>query len=144
MCRMYEWSAQIRKELHTHLFPPIADKTRQGNKKYIPSSSCINKVYKGKIIVRPDGFTAPCRSIAKARNWNMFSNPGHLIKMKVDNNSFESFKVLHIYYFILSSQTLSETDSIDYYYHRFMEKTKTWKVYETYLKSYRKSLTEFR
>lgn len=74
----------------------------------------------------------------------MFSNPGHLIKMKVDNNSFESFKVLHIYYFILSSQTLSETDSIDYYYHRFMEKTKTWKVYETYLKSYRKSLTEFR
>ena len=46
----------------------------------------------------------------------MFSNPDHLIKMKADNNTFESFKVIHIYYFILSSQTRFETNSIDYYY----------------------------
>lgn len=46
----------------------------------------------------------------------MFSKPGLPIKMTVDNNTFESFKVLHIYYFILSSQ-LYETDSIDYYYY---------------------------
>lgn len=78
--------------------------------------------------MRPDGFTAPCRSIAKARNWNMFSNPGHLIKMKADNNTFESFKVLHIYYFILSSQSLSETDSIDYYYHSLWRKQRHGKV----------------
>lgn len=36
--------------------------------------------------------------------------------MTADNNAFESFKVLHTYYFILSSQQLYETDSIDYYY----------------------------
>lgn len=39
--------------------------------------------------------------------------------MTADNNTFESFKVLHSYYFILSSQQLFKTDSIDYYYYYY-------------------------
>lgn len=78
--------------------------------------------------MRPDGFTAPCISIAKSRNWNTFSNPGHPIKMKADNNTFESFQVFHIYYFILSTQTLTETDSIYYYYQSLWRKQRHGKV----------------
>ena len=49
----------------------------------------------------------------------MFSKPGLPVKMTANNHTFGSFKVLHIYYFILSLQ-LYETDSMDddgYYYH---------------------------
>ena len=86
----------------------------QGLIKYGHSSSCTYQVYKGKIIVGPEGFTAPRRSAVK-RETEMFSNPGHPIKMIADNNIFESFKVLHIYYFILSSQQLYETENKHYY-----------------------------
>lgn len=65
--------------------------------------------------MRPDRFTAPCRSTAKVRNWNVFSIH-HSIKMTADNSTFGSFKVLHSHSFSLSSQQLSQTDSIDYYY----------------------------
>lgn len=54
----------------------------------------------------------------------MFSKPGLPMKMTANNNTFGNFKVLHIYYFILSSQ-LYETaahlcchiDDDGYYYH---------------------------
>lgn len=96
------------------LLPP-ADSTMQGIIKYGHSSSCTYQVYKGKIIVGPEGFTAPCRSVVKRETEICFLIQGHPIKMIADNNTFESFKVLHIGYFILSSQQLYETESKHYY-----------------------------
>lgn len=64
MYRTYTWNDWVGKSIHS-LLPPPADSTTQGNKKYGHSSSCTYEIYKSKIIVGPDGFTAPCRSVAK-------------------------------------------------------------------------------
>lgn len=44
--------------LHLSL-PSTAQRTRQDNEKYMRRSSCTYKVYKGKIIMGPDGSTTP-------------------------------------------------------------------------------------